>query len=92
MILAKARIEDYERFKSVFTGEGAEYRRKMGSKGARVFQNADDPNEVWVLFDWSKDEYMRFLGEPASMEVMGKAGLKGPPEHTFVEVGPETDA
>jgi len=76
----------------VFTSDGAELRRKHGSKGARVFRNADDANEAWVLFDWSKDEYKGFLDDPASREVMGKAGLQGPPESTVVEVGPETDA
>lgn len=91
MILAKARIEDYERFKSVFTTEGAELRRKHGSQGARVFLNADDAHEVWVLFDWSKEEWEGFLADPASREVMGRAGLQGPPESTVVEVGPTTD-
>ena len=92
MILAKARVEDYERFASVFTSAGADLRSKHGSNGAQVFRNADDGNEVWVLFDWSRDDYTRFLGDPASREVMGQAGLQGPPESIMLEAGPTTDS
>ena len=92
MILAKAKVADYENFKKVFSTDGAEQRRTSGSKGARVFTKADDPTEVWVLFDWSKDDYLRFLADPKSQEIMGRAGLQGPPEHTVVDAGPELDA
>jgi hypothetical protein len=92
MILAKAKVADYENFKKVFSTDGAEHRRNSGSKGARVFTNADDSTEVWVLFDWSKDDYRGFLADPKSQEIMGRAGLQGPPEHTVLEAGPELDA
>ncbi len=92
MILAKAKLEDFDRFWSVFTTKGAEHRRKYGSAGSRVLRNEEDPNEVWVLFDWSKEDYERFLADPQSQEIMASAGLKGPPEAVFVESVGEVDS
>lgn len=85
MILAKVRINDVERFKETFSTEGAALRRSHGSKGARAFRNADDLNEVWVLFDWDAEAYGEFLADPASREVMAKAGLEGPPDSIRLE-------
>jgi hypothetical protein len=85
MILARVTIGDFDQFWSVFTTRGAEHRRTYGSAGARVFRNADDPNEVIALFDWSKEDYERFLADPRTREVMSSAGLPGPPATTFLE-------
>ena len=50
-----------------------------------MLRNARDDHEIWVLFDWSEDDYDRFLQDPAAREVMASAGLQGPPQHTVVE-------
>ncbi len=93
MILAKAKIgKDYDRFQSVFTTTGAEQRRKFGSKGAQVLRNQENPSEVWVLFDWSKEDYLRFMADPKTREIMASAGLEGPPEHIVVERVREVDS
>jgi hypothetical protein len=41
MILATAKVEDFDRFLKMFSTKGAEKRRQHGSKGAFVFH---DPN------------------------------------------------
>jgi hypothetical protein len=92
MILAKAKIGDFERFWSVFTGPGAEQRSKFGSKGAQVLHSKDDPSDVWVLFDWEQADYERFESDPGTMEIMGAAGLQGPPAHVTVESSPPVNA
>lgn len=92
MILAKAKIGDYDKFWSVFTSRGAEQRSKFGSKGAQVLRNAKDPSEIWVLFDWEMDDYERFAADPESMEIMGAAGVQGPPEHVPVDSSPPVNA
>ncbi len=92
MVLARAKIGDFDQFWSVFSTAGAEHRRKFGSHGAKVFRNADDDHEVVVLFDWSADDYARFLQDPHTREVMASAGLSGPPQHTTLEPVEETDS
>jgi heme-degrading monooxygenase HmoA len=91
MLLARVRIGDFDQFWSTFTTRGAEHRGQYGSGGAQVFRNQDDSDEVIVLFDWSKDDYDRFIKDPESREVMAAAGLKGPPEVTPLEAVGETE-
>jgi heme-degrading monooxygenase HmoA len=90
MLLARVRIGDFDQFWSVFTTKGADHRRTYGSSGARVLRNQDDPQEVIVLFDWSKEEYERFLADPDTTAIMASAGLQGPPETISVEAVGET--
>lgn len=80
MLLARVTIGDFDRFWSTFTSAGAAQRRKYGSSGARVFRNAGRPEEVFVLFDWSEEDYRRFLDDPETAGIMKSAGLVGPPE------------
>jgi heme-degrading monooxygenase HmoA len=90
MLLARVRIGDFDHFWSVFTTKGADHRRAFGSAGARVLRNQDDPQEVIILFDWSKEEYERFLADPDTTAIMASAGLQGPPETIAVEAVGET--
>jgi len=92
VILARVKIGDFDQFWSVFTTKGAEHRRKYGSTGAKVFTNQDEQGEVLVLFDWSKEDYERFLSDPQTREIMASAGLQAPPETTVVEPVGETDS
>jgi hypothetical protein len=85
MLLARVTIGDFERFWNQFTTAGAEHRRKYGSSGARVFRNLDRPDEMVVLFDWAKDDYLRFMDDPQTRGIMETAGLTGPPETIEVE-------
>jgi hypothetical protein len=81
MLLVRVTIGgDSDRFWSTFTSAGAAQRRKYGSSGARVFRNLGKPEEVIVLFDWSEEDYRRFLEDPETPTIMKSAGLVGPPE------------
>jgi hypothetical protein len=90
VLLARVRIGDFDQFWSVFTTAGADHRREFGSGGARVFRNTEDPQEVIVLFDWSEEDYARFLADPDTKGIMASAGLQGPPETIAVEAVGET--
>jgi hypothetical protein len=85
MLLARVTIGDFDQFWSTFTSAGADQRRKYGSSGARVFRNLDQPGEIVVLFDWSKDDYKRFMEDPDTAGIMKTAGLTGPPQTSEVE-------
>lgn len=92
MVLAKIRVGEFDQFLSVFTTRGAEHRAKFGSSGARVLRNQEDSNEAWVLFDWSKEDFQRFLEDPEAKQIMASAGLQGPPEPVFLEEAGESDS
>jgi hypothetical protein len=85
VVLGRVTIGEFEQFWSVFTTAGAEKRREHGSRGARVFRSADDPNEVWLLFDWDRAEFEGFLADPEVLPTMRSGGAQGPPEVRYVE-------
>ena len=85
MIVTRVKIADFDRFWSIFSTRGAEKRAEHGSRGARVFKDADDPSRVIVLFDWDRAGFEGFLQDPEAPEIMQSAGLQGRPEPTFVE-------
>jgi hypothetical protein len=85
MIVTRVAIEDFDRFLGVFSTRGAEKRAQHGSRGARVFRVADDPNAVVVLFDWDRAGFEGFLQDPEVPDIMAAAGLREPPIATYVE-------
>ncbi|HVL91661.1 MAG TPA: hypothetical protein VM841_15680 [Actinomycetota bacterium] len=92
MVLAKARVESFEKFWQVFSTIGAEHRAKHGSKGSQVYQDSGDPNTVWVMFNWDRSGYEGFIADPKTKEIFQKGGLQGPPEPIFLDHSGEADA
>ena len=51
MILASAKVADFDQFLQTFSTKGAEKRKEYGSKGFWVFRDPEDASRVWVVFD-----------------------------------------
>lgn len=83
--IATARAVDFDRVSETFTTRGAAKRREHGSRGSQVFRNADDPDEVIIVFDWDRPGIEAFIADPEVAEVFKAAGFKGPPSFTFLE-------
>jgi hypothetical protein len=77
MLLATTAVEDFDRFTSVFSTKGAEKREEHGSKGALVFRDPNQPDGVWVIFDWDLDGWRSFASDPEVPPIMQEAG-QGP--------------
>lgn len=61
-VLIQHTLKDYTTFEKVFTDD-TERRQRLGSKGGRVWQYADDPRKVMILFEWSdRDKAEQFAG------------------------------
>jgi hypothetical protein len=80
MILATAKVEDFDRFLSVFSTKGAERRTQHGSRGSTVFRDPAEDDRVWVLFDWDEKGWESFVSDPEVPALFREAGLKGPPQ------------
>jgi hypothetical protein len=81
MVLATAKVEDFDRFWSVFSTKGAEKRKQHGSKGANVFQDPNDPDRYWVVFDWDAEGWQNFTSDPDVPAIFQEAGFtEGPPK------------
>jgi hypothetical protein len=79
LILATARIEDFDRFWNAFS-TAAEKRRQLGSKGSRVFRDPNEEDRVWVVFDMDEEGYDKHLADPEMPAIFQEAGLQGRPE------------
>jgi hypothetical protein len=85
VILVEVSIGEWDQFWSVFTSAGQELRTAHGSRGVQAFRDADDPHRVWLLFDWTRDEFERFLADPQVPPTMRSGGAQGPPTAHFLE-------
>jgi hypothetical protein len=80
MLLATTRVEDVERFLSIFSTKGAEKRALYGSKGATVFRDPSEADRVWVIFDWDAEGWQNFVADPEVPPIMQEAGHLGKPQ------------
>jgi heme-degrading monooxygenase HmoA len=84
-ILVQHSVDDYTKWKTGFD-ENAEIRKAAGSKGASVFRNADNPDQVTVLLKWDNLKNARaFAGSDELREAMQSAGVKGQPSVYFLD-------
>ena len=81
MVLATAKIGDFDQFWNVFSTQGAEKRGQHGSKGAKVFRDPNDADRVWVVFDWDDAGWQSFTSDPDVPAIFQQAGFtEGPPK------------
>jgi hypothetical protein len=81
MVLATAKIEDFDRFWNIFSTKGAEKRGQYGSKGANVFRDPNDADRIWVVFDWDLAGWQAFTSDPDVPGIFQEAGFtEGPPK------------
>jgi hypothetical protein len=90
MLLATTQVEDFDRFKEIFSTTGADKRREHGSKGALVFRDPNEDGRVWVIFDWDAEGWQQFASDPEVPPIMQQAGHKGRPQ--VAELGGRYDA
>jgi hypothetical protein len=81
MVLATAKVEDFDRFWNTFSTKGAEKRGQYGSKGANVFRDPNDADRYWVVFDWDEAGWQTFTSDPEVPGIFQEAGFtEGPPK------------
>jgi quinol monooxygenase YgiN len=81
MVLATAKIEDFDRFWNTFSTKGAEKRKQHGCKGAHVFQDPNESDRIWAIFDWDQAGWQSFTSDPEVPAIFQEAGFtQGPPK------------
>jgi ectoine hydroxylase-related dioxygenase (phytanoyl-CoA dioxygenase family) len=79
VIVTIAKVADFDQFLKVFSTKGAEKRKQHRSTGSYVFRDPDDPNRVWVFFDWQIEDYEKFLADPEIPAIARELALQEPP-------------
>ena len=81
MVLATAKIGDFDRFWNTFSTKGAEKRKQHGCKGAHVFRDPNESDRVWAIFDWDEAGWQSFTSDPEDPAIFQEAGFtQGPPK------------
>ena len=84
-ILVHHKVEDYKEWKGAYD-KHSDFRGQNGSKGGKVFQNASNPNEVFVLLEWDNlENAQKFSQSTGLKEAMAEAGVVGMPNIYFVK-------
>ena len=84
-LLVHHKVEDYIKWKLAFD-EHSSMRSQNGSKGGKVFQSTNNPNELFVLLEWdSLANAQKFAQSDSIKEAMKDAGVVGMPTIYFVE-------
>ena len=90
MILATTKVEDFDRFITIFSTKGAEKRKQHGSKGSYVFRDPNDDGRIWVVFDWDEEGYNNLLSDPEVPAILQEAGHASRPQ--IAELAGQLDA
>jgi heme-degrading monooxygenase HmoA len=85
-LLVRHKVEDYERWKPILDHDRGATRKRSGSKGGWILRNANDPNELVILFEWdSLESARRFANADDLREAMQQAGVADQPDVYFLE-------
>jgi heme-degrading monooxygenase HmoA len=79
------KVRDFAQWKPVYDGHEST-RKASGSKSAQIFQNVEDPTDVFVLFEWdSLEKGKKFAMSDDLKKTMERAGVIGMPHVHFVK-------
>lgn len=85
-VIVKHTVEDFGKWKPIFD-EDQSRRSRAGSKGAHVYRDAENPNALTIVMSFdSHDQAHAFANDPVLAETMGKAGVIGRPEVSFLDL------
>ena len=80
MFLATSKVEDFDRWWTVFSTTSLEKRQQHGSKGSHVFRDPNEEGRVWVLFDWDAEGWQNFVSDPEVPAILQQAGHASKPQ------------
>jgi heme-degrading monooxygenase HmoA len=84
-MLVRHKVADFAKWKPVYDAH-ASARQKAGLKEEHLFRNADDPNEVILLFSAEDiDKAKAFAASDDLREAMQRAGVSDKPDVYFLK-------
>ena len=75
-VLIQHQVKRYSDFEAVFVG-GTVRRKRMGSKGGKVFRDARDTSNIVILLEWENAEKAREWAESFESREAGKWATSG---------------
>ena len=73
-IIVKRKLKDYDSWKKLVS-DANQVRREYGSRGATVYRNAKERNEVYLVFDWDdRKPYLAYFNLPDVKKALTETG------------------
>jgi len=83
-VLVRHRVADYPVWRRTFDA-ALDFRHQGGERSCRIFRNAEDDNDLTLLFEWeSGDLAHRYMRSPELQAKMREAGVVGKPEIVYL--------
>ena len=84
-MLVHHKVKDYTAWKAVYDSV-EDLRAANGEISDTIYQDANDPNSLTVVFDWdSLENAQKYATSPELKAAMEKAGVAGPPDIHFLK-------
>lgn len=84
-VIVQHDVADYDVWRPMFDEHGA-VRDAHGCLAATVYRGAENPNSVTVVTDWpTLADAQAFTADPSLKDAMGRGGVTGPPQISFLE-------
>jgi hypothetical protein len=80
LFLGTTKVEDFDRWWSVFSTTSLEKRKEHGCKGSHTFRDPNEEGRVWVLFDWDAEGWQNFISDPDVPAILQEAGHATKPQ------------
>jgi hypothetical protein len=85
-VIVQHGVADYDVWRPVFD-EHATARQGHGGTSATVYRGAEDANAITAVLEFPDlASAQAFASDPSLKEAMGRAGVTGPPQISFVEL------
>ena len=84
-VQVRHKVQDYSAWKTIFDG-ATKMRKASGEKSYQVWNTENDPNNLFLLFEWDNiANAKKFLGSTELKTAMKKAGVIEEPEIRFLK-------
>jgi quinol monooxygenase YgiN len=84
-LIVQHTVRDYDAWKPFFD-DHEPVRAKYGCQSHTIYRDADNPNDVTILFRYeSRERAEEFMKDPSLRETMEKAGVISEPRATWVD-------
>jgi uncharacterized protein (DUF1330 family) len=85
-VIVQHGVADYDVWRPLFDAHGA-VRESHGGRVAGVYRGVEDRNAITVIMEFpSITNAQSFASDPSLKEAMGRGGVTGPPQISFVEL------
>lgn len=85
-LIVRHQVENFDKWKPLYDEHGA-VRKQSGCKNEQLLRDSEDPNDLFILFEWdSIENARRFMQSEDLKQAMQNAGVIGTPEFHFLEL------